>query len=221
MSSRVAIVTGSASGIGKAVALQLSGDGFDVVLNDLSTSQTALDAVLREITDAGRKAIMVTGDVSVEGDVSNLVNSAVDHFGGLDVMVANAGVELPKLLEDRACSTAGKKNAPRMGAYGSTKFAIRGLTQAAAQEYGEHGLIVNAYAPGPTITPLLNRVADSVVEATGGEQRAWLDSLAPFSALRRNGTPEDIARFVSFLASEKARFITGQTITVDGGTFFD
>ncbi|EIN04781.1 acetoin reductase family protein [Punctularia strigosozonata HHB-11173 SS5] len=255
----VAIVTGAGSGIGRGIAVQLADDGFDLVVNDLVSSKDALDSLLGEITGQGRRAVAFTGDVSVEQDVIDLVKCAVDQFGGVDVMVANAGVMLTKKLVDTTvddwdrifsinargvflcykyaaeqmikqgrggrligpCSIAGKKGSPEMAAYSATKFAIRGLTQVAAQEYGQYGITVNAYAPGAIETPLLNRVDDYNIKKTGGEKGSAIEAMKKNAALGRNGTPSDVAGLVSFLVTDKAQFITGQSILIDGGLLFD
>ncbi|KAM5542608.1 hypothetical protein V8D89_003569 [Ganoderma adspersum] len=89
---RIAIITGAAQGIGEAIALRLADDGIDVVLNDLSTKSDALDGVVKAVQAKGRRAIAVLGDAMIEADVIALVDKAVEEFGGLDIMVANAGI---------------------------------------------------------------------------------------------------------------------------------
>ncbi|KAI4522509.1 NAD(P)-binding protein [Schizophyllum commune Loenen D] len=99
-SARVAIVTGAARGIGRAIALQLADDGLDVTLNDLPSTRGQLDEVRNEVGAKGRRTLVVVGDVSSEPDVERLVDETVDHLGGLDVMVANAGVMVVKPVID-------------------------------------------------------------------------------------------------------------------------
>ncbi|KAJ7454729.1 hypothetical protein FB451DRAFT_1342368 [Mycena latifolia] len=209
-SIRAACVTGAGQGIGRAIALRLTADGCNVAVGDLTAKKALLDEL---------------------GDVDNLIATTVQQFGGLDVMVANAGVgtlgnildtsieELERvhavnaaakamITEGRggvivgASSLAGKKGGPSAGmcsVYGSSKFA--------------HHIRVNAFAPGATDTPLLTdmgAVFGNLIGAPAGQ-----------AALGTIGTPEAIAGVVSFLASKDSEFMTGQTLSVDGGIWFD
>ncbi|KAI5832966.1 NAD(P)-binding protein [Schizophyllum commune Tattone D] len=99
-SARVAIVTGAARGIGRAIALQLANDGLDITLNDLPSAMDQLDEVRAEVETRGRRTLVIVGDVSSEADVERLVDETVDYFGRLDVMVANAGVMVVKPVID-------------------------------------------------------------------------------------------------------------------------
>ncbi|KAJ4481210.1 short chain oxidoreductase [Lentinula aciculospora] len=116
-----------------------------------------------------------------------------------------------------ASSGAGKQGQRMMGLYSSTKFAIRGLTQSAALEYGAHQITVNAYCPGPIDTAMVRKAAQDV----GGDSEAVLRMYAAKSAVGRIGEPADVANLVSFLASKHATYLTGQTIIIDGGLTFD
>ncbi|ESK86312.1 NAD-binding protein [Moniliophthora roreri MCA 2997] len=251
MLRRVALITGAAQGIGKSIALRLAKDGFDVAINDIGSKTTKLQHLAELINQAGRRAHVTSGDVSMEDDVERILGSTVEELGSVDVMVANAGV-LPLAAPvsstsvvdwDRtmsvnargvflcykhaarqmisqgrggriigASSAAGKQGQETLGAYSASKFAIRGLTQCTAQELGKYGITVNAYAPGYIHTEM----SAEWVKMRGEEVK---QSFA--SALAKDGEPEDIASIVSYLASEEAHFITGQTISVNGGTYFD
>ncbi|KAK7460442.1 hypothetical protein VKT23_009164 [Stygiomarasmius scandens] len=245
----VALVTGAAQGIGRAIALRLASDGFHIGLNDLPSKADALDSVAKEIKDKGNNVSVAPADVSDEGAVKIMLDSVVGRLGALDVMVSNSGIfERRNLLDststdwDRlqnvnsrgmflcykyaakrmieqghggriigAASVAGKQGSAGFAAYSASKFAVVGLTQSAAKEFGPHGITVNAYAPGAIDTPMLmgsftDRKADSEM---------W----AAASALGRLGTPEDIAGMVAFLASKDASWITGQTFGVNGGLY--
>ncbi|KAJ6551121.1 acetoin reductase family protein [Mycena capillaripes] len=255
-SKGIAFITGAAQGIGRGIALRLADDGFDVALNDISDNSANLDALVDEIKQKGRQCSKHIGDVSQEEDVESMVEEVVKQHGGLDVMVANAGVagpyrtpltELSAEQWDRvmninargtflcykyagiqmvnqgrggriigASSFAGKKGFPLQGVYSASKFAIRGLTQAAAMEFGPHGITVNAYAPGAIDTPMLTG------GTTGAEQAAaLLTRFKEMAPLNMVGTPGDIASLVSFLVSKDAAFITGQSMSINGGIFFD
>ncbi|KAI0266331.1 hypothetical protein BC834DRAFT_874021 [Gloeopeniophorella convolvens] len=183
--NKVAIITGAARGIGRGIALRLSEDGFAVAVNDLPNTPE-LDELVQEIEGQGRRAFSVPADVSVEGQVEQMIQKVVQELGSLDVMVANASIfivdsvlsataeDFDRLMSVNARSTllcykyagkqmiaqgrggriigassvAGKQVSQAVASYSATKFAIRGLTQAAAQEFGAHGITVNAYAPG-------------------------------------------------------------------------
>ncbi|KAF9459804.1 hypothetical protein BDZ94DRAFT_1324513 [Collybia nuda] len=251
----VALVTGAARGIGRAIALRLAEDGFDVTLNDLESSEEHLKTLAQEITQKGRRASVIYGDVSQETDVRSMVDSAVHKLGSLNVMVANAGIssqvtpiqdvkveEWDRILgvnirgvffcykyaaqqmikQGRggriigASSITGKQGEGQAAPYSASKFAVRGLTQSAAKDLGVHKITVNAYAPGATSTPML----DSVVENMDGGaafREAWIKA-TPVGYI---GMPSDIASIVSYIASKEAHFITGQTISVNGGMYFD
>ncbi|KAG9225657.1 hypothetical protein CCMSSC00406_0007514 [Pleurotus cornucopiae] len=273
---KTAIVTGAAQGIGKAIAIQLANDGFSVVISDIAAKQSLMDDVAAEIKakNPDTQTLVVPADVSSASDVNNLVAKTKETFGGLDVMVANAGVcwsnsildvtveEWEKLfainvrgvllcyqaaarlmIEQKrggriigASSIAGKKGSAMIGAYSASKFAIRSLTQTAACEWGVHGITVNAYAPGTIDTPMcryspsietvilltslliVREAAGAVLTPSGA---SIIDQFKAATPLGRVGEPEEIASFVSMLASEKSSYMTGQTITIDGGIWFD
>lgn len=253
-SKGVAFITGASRGIGRAIALRLADDGFDIAINDLPHAQQALDELSKEITDKGRKTFFIIGDVSVDAEVDAMVTSVAENLGSLDVMVANAGICLGKSVVDTsveewdqmfaingrgvflcykyaakqmlkqgrggriigAASTGAKQGNPFFGAYSASKFAVRGLTQSAAKELGLHGITVNAYAPGPIDTPMLRSVG-----SVFGSVEALFERERKLSATGQIGEPEDIASIVSYLASKEARYITGQSVTVDGARYCD
>ncbi|KAF4584932.1 hypothetical protein EYR40_001758 [Pleurotus pulmonarius] len=264
-SKGVAIITGAAEGIGRGIALRLVSDGFDVAINDIAPKQAALDQLVSEITSkTSRRAIAVPGDVSKDGDVKGIVDKVVRELGGLDVMIANAGIAVNKPISETtvdewdrlfavnvrgtflcykhaadamirqgrggrivgACSIAGKKGEcdqriAEAACYSSTKFAVRGLTQSAAQEYGKFGITVNAYAPGHIETQFLGRFDGYQATKKGLKPGEWTETLKSTVAVGKNGTPTEIASLVSYLVSKDAHFITGQSIIVDGGGLFD
>ncbi|KAJ6452783.1 NAD-binding protein, partial [Mycena sanguinolenta] len=250
MSSKgVVLVTGAAQGIGRSIALRLADDGFDVAVNDISNNSEKLDALVSEIQEKGRISSKYVADVSQDEQVKRMVDEVVEKHGSLDVMVANAGVagngspltEVSTEEWDRvmninargtflcykyagiqmikqgrggriigASSVAGKQGFAMVGPYCATKFAVRGITQSAALEFGPHGITVNAYAPGVIDTPILGATRDMIVE-----------QYTKLSPLKKIGVPEDISALVSFLASKEAQFLTGQTVSMNGGIFFD
>ncbi|KAB5590489.1 3-oxoacyl-[acyl-carrier-protein] reductase FabG [Ceratobasidium theobromae] len=245
--TRVAIVTGAAQGIGRAIALRLAKDGLVIGINDIVEKIGEIGDLVAEIQSAGGRALSLPADVSTEVEVVDMVQKVVDEFGGLDVMVANAGIRRPgesllemseKTFDDimavnckgtlysyRAAARQMIKQGPERGGriigassvfglrgqaertpYCTSKFAIRAITQTAALEWGQYGITVNAYAPGPINTPL------------GGHKSpfALITVMVQEVPLKRMGEPEEVAALVSFLASRDASYITGQTLSVDG-----
>ncbi|KAJ7097541.1 acetoin reductase family protein [Mycena epipterygia] len=260
MSSGTALITGAAQGIGKAIALRLADDGFDVAVNDIPGNAEKLSVVVEEIKAKGRESSAHLADVSVEGEVKAMVEEVVRVHGGLDVMVANAGLckwsKISDLSVDEwdrlmavncrgtflsykyagmqmvsqgrggriigACSVAGKRAGSAFtGAYTASKFAVRGLTQGAALEFGPHGITVNAYAPGAIDTDMLHYMDTSHAKSTGNASGTFIQSAADRVPIQKIGTPTDIASLVSFIASKESQFITGQSLSVNGGMFFD
>ncbi|KAJ3839526.1 hypothetical protein F5878DRAFT_616191 [Lentinula raphanica] len=250
----VALVTGAAQGIGKAIALRLAKDGFKVAVNDIASKSEQLQSLSQDIERlSGQASIPVVADISKEVDVENMVNKVAKTLGGLNVMVANAGVVtrskemVDYTTEDwekvfavnirgvflsykyaakqmiaqgqggrilGASSIAGRKAGFETSAYCASKFAVRGLTQSAALELGKYGITVNAYAPGFTKTSL----NESFWDDPDSLARKYGIAVPPYFKM---GQPEYIASLVSYLASEEAHYITGQTISPNGGVLFD
>ncbi|KAB5592279.1 3-ketoacyl-(acyl-carrier) reductase [Ceratobasidium theobromae] len=247
--ARVAVVTGAAQGIGRAIALRLAADGVDVAVADLSSKRNALEQLAKEIEATGRQAISVIVDVSNEREVQEMVAQTVKALGGLDIMVANAGIlvsgsimgmtdeALDKIMNVNvkgviycyraaaaqmikqgrggriigASSVAGMQGALGNTPYSISKFAVRAITQSAALEWGQYNITVNAYAPGVVDTPM-------VAEAGGGAHgENFVKVMMVNAGLKREAQPEEIAGPVAFLASESASYITGQTLSVNGG----
>ena len=248
LAGKVAIVTGAASGIGRATALALAAEGAKVVVADLAGD--GAERVAREIAAAGGRAVAVQADVGVEASVVAMIEAAEKAFGGLDVLHNNAAATEPALLGGDLELTAmdvavwdrtlainlrgpmlGCKHAiPRMlargggsivntssasgltgdlvrAAYGASKAGLDSLTRYVATQYGKRGIRCNSIAPGVIATPAL----------AANVPQAQIDVYERNHLTPRLGKPEDIAKAVVFLASDDAAFITGQTISVDGG----
>lgn len=244
MTNRVVLITGALTGIGQAAAFAFAQDGARVVVSGRREAEgKALEEELRRL---GAEAEFVMADVRREDEVSALVDKAVTRFGRLDVVVNNAGVEgKPGPVTDVSAdaytalfdtnvlgtlwglkhalrimqpqgsgnvinisSTFGERGAANFSLYAGSKHAVEGITKCAAIEAAAYGVRVNAVAPGPTETAMLERLTGST------EKSAAFYSAVP---LKRGATPEEIADAVVFVASDKAAFITGQIIRVNGG----
>ncbi|MBB2891515.1 acetoin reductase [Flexivirga oryzae] len=245
---RVAIVTGAGRGIGAAIATRLAKDGYAVVVNDVdpATAQHTAD----EIGGCAAPA-----DVTDRGAVFDLVQTAVDRYGRLDTMVANAGIaKVQTLLEATpadleqifrvnvfgvlyciqaaaerfrtqggggkiitCASIAAHDGFAYLGSYSGTKFAVRGITQAAAKELAGDGITVNAYCPGIVGTDMWDLIDEQLGRYLGTGKGEALASYAAGIPLGRVQTPEDVANFVSYLGSPDADYMTGQAIMIDGG----
>ncbi|THH05222.1 hypothetical protein EW146_g4639 [Bondarzewia mesenterica] len=240
----VAIITGAAQGIGKAVALRLAADGFDIGLNDLpSESQVQkLNAVSDEIKSLGRKVSIVAGDVSDESVVENMVKDVVSALGGLDVMVANAGIcELASLVTTSAEQWDETQGVNLRGVFLCFKHAAKqmleqgrggriigggslggfsGLPMGSAYAASKAGMRALTHSAARELGPsgiTVNTYAPGVVvtELTlRNYGAAFLEQQKASCAIGDHGTPEDIAALVAFLASKESRFITGQTVSI-------
>lgn len=256
-SKGVALITGSAQGIGRAIAIRLAQDGFDLALNDLPGKKEILEDFAAELQRGEGsyhpRTCIVTCDVSKEDEVKSMIDTTVDVLGSLDVMIANAGISamvdlLSETLEgwDRmmrinatsaflcykhaaiqmvkqgrggriigASSMVGIQATSPLLSYSASKFAVRGITQAAALQLGQYGITVNSYAPGIIATPMV--VASKAQVAKRGDKCDYFQKTIDASAVGYVGQPEDVASAVAYLASKEAHFITGQCISVDGG----
>ena len=249
LDGRVAAVTGAASGIGRGLAVALGAAGARVVANDVDAD--GLDETLGLVREAGADGTASAGDVTRRGDVERLVATAVETYGGLDVMVANAAVgvyvDLEEMTEEQldrvldvdlkgalTCAqlaipplrargggsivfvTSVQAYATLRGcvAYGAAKAGLVAATRALAVEVGEHGIRVNAVAPGTIDTPMLARDLDGMNTA---EAEGFLERVRAANALGRIGTVDEVADVVVFLVSDAARYVTGATLVADGG----
>ena len=233
MSSPVVLITGALTGIGRATAVAFAKEGASIVASGRREAEgKALEAELRSL---GAEAAFIRADVRHDDEVRNLVDQTVARFGRIDSAVNAAGTEgqpgplidqssesyaatfdtnvLGTLLslkhELRVMQAQGHGSIINISSvYAASKHAVEGLTKSAALEGARSGVRVNAVAPGPTETGMLNRFTGTA------ERKAALLKTVP---LGRVGEPGEIARAAVFLASEKASFITGQILTADGG----
>lgn len=238
---RAALVTGGSRGIGAAIARRLAVDGMSVLVN-YRTDQQAADEVVAAITAGGGRAVAAQADVADPAQLRSLFDAAEEHFGGLDVVVNSAGVghssplaqtsdadfdavfavnaratfvvlrEAAHRLADEGrvivISRAGLPPRPGGGLYAASKAAGDALVRAAAQELGPRQITVNSVLPGATRTDMWTHRSSGAADD---------DAVAARTALGRLGEAGDIAEVVAFLASDAARWITGQAIAADGG----
>jgi NAD(P)-dependent dehydrogenase (short-subunit alcohol dehydrogenase family) len=243
MNKPVVLITGALTGIARATALAFSREGARIVVSGRRDEGKTLVAEIREL---GTEAEFVRSDVRHEEDVRSLVDKTVERFGRLDVAVNAAGTEgVPGPVSDQTpesyaatfdtnvlgtllsmkhelrvmlaqgfgsivnmSSTFGQTGGAGASVYVASKHAVEGLTKSAALEASGSGVRVNAVAPGPIDTGMLTRFTGSA------ERKARLIEGVP---LKRVGKPEEIAESIVFLSSDRASFITGAIIAVDGG----
>ncbi len=243
MRERVAVVTGAGQGMGRAVAMRLSADGARVVVNDLNEEPAGRAAAA--IRAAGGEAMAAVGDVTSSGDVARMVEAALERYGRIDVLVNNAGVLRPTKVIDieedewdwviavnlkgtylcsRAVlpamrragwgrivnfsSTAGKSTSTVGGAhYTSAKAGVLGFTRHLARESARYGITVNAVCPGLIDTEMVRGTIPDE------QARAYTESFP----IQRMGEPGEVAELVAFLASDRAAYITGASLDINGG----
>jgi len=242
---KVVLVTGGASGIGRASALLFARHGAKVMIADLPGADSA--AVVAEIGRAHGEAAWVSCDVTDHSAVKSMVAETVKRFGRLDCALNNAGIthakdsewddaafqktldinvtgvmqcmkaEIPEMLKVGGGSIVNTSSinglvgtgAPSLPAYTASKHAVIGLTKTVALTYALKNIRVNAICPGVTLTPMVERVMQS-----GPEVKAKIESVTPMGRLAR---PEEIAEAAIWLCSDKASFVTGHALVVDGG----
>ena len=242
LTDQIALVTGAGRGLGRAAALALAHAGADIALGLLDKNRAG--GLAEEIEALGRRALPLQMDVADLAQVSAAVDETVARFGRIDVLVNNAGIAPENLAEavtvqdfDETCavnlkgtffvsqaagrvmirqrsgrivnlsSQAGFVALPGESVYCMTKAAISHLTKCLAVEWGKHGITVNAVTPGLT-------ASDGVMASPHAQAFGFVEML---QAIPGQGQPRDIAPAIAFLASDEARWITGQTLNVDGG----
>lgn len=173
------------------------------------------------VNNAGAASIAPLVDVKA-ADVEKLCKI---NIGGVLFGIQAAAEKFQELDQPgkiiNACSIAGHQAFPMLGLYSATKFAVRGLTQVAAKELASKKITVNSYCPGIVLTPMWDLIDEKMGEYTGAPKGETLKKYIEGIALGRGSEPQDVANLVSFLASEKANYITGQSILVDGGIVYN
>ena len=244
MSKPVVLITGALTGIGRATAVAFAKEGARLAVS--GRHDEAGQALAAELRGLGVEAAFIRADVRHEDEVARLVAETVARFGRLDVAVNNAGTEgkpgpvteftaesyaamfdtnvlgtlfglkhALRVMQPQGhgsiinvSSTMGERGAANFSLYAGSKHAVEGVTKSASIEAAAFGVRVNAVAPGPTETAMLDRLTGAP------EKKAAFYASIP---LKRGGAPEEVADAITFLASDKARFITGQVVRINGG----
>ncbi|SHN25131.1 SDR family oxidoreductase [Chitinophaga sp. CF418] len=242
---QVALVTGGSFGIGRATAIAFAKRGASVVIADLI--EDAEQVTMKEIAAMGGKAIFVPCDVSKAADIATLIDKTFSTYGRLDFAFNNAGIEgisaathectqenWEKVLAVNltgvwlcmkhelshmqrrgkgaivnCASVAGLIGFPNLGAYVASKHAVIGLTKTAALENAKQGIRINAVCPGVIRTPMVDRIT--------GRDKVAEQRFIEMEPVGRFGEPEEVAEAVVWLCSDAASFVTGHSLTVDGG----
>jgi 3-oxoacyl-[acyl-carrier protein] reductase len=241
LSGKSALVTGASRGIGAAIAKRLAADGASVAIT-YNKGGDAAAAVVKAIESAGGKAIAIQADATDAKAVTAAVEKTIAAFGRLDILVNNAGTAIPKPFEEATLeeldqvidinlrgvfiatkaalkhlqdggriisigSCVGERNmTPGLAAYSATKGAVKMFTQGLSRELGARGITVNNVQPGPIDTDLNPAAGD------------WAAPQIANTALKRYGHVAEVAALVAFVAGPEAGYITGASLTVDGGT---
>lgn len=242
---KIALITGGGSGIGRATALALAREGATVVVSDIVAEGGA--ETERLVKAAGGQALFVKSDASKAAEVDALINRVVETYGRLDCAFNNAGIEgamaqtadcseetwdrtiainlkgvwlcmraeIPQMLKQgggtivNTASVAGLVGFMGLPAYVASKHGVVGLTKTAALEYAKQGIRVNAVCPGAIQTPMVERLFNAQPQIAEG--------FTAMEPVGRIGKPEEIAEAVVWLCSDAASFVTGHSMTVDGG----
>lgn len=249
-STKVAVVTGGASGIGAAICRALAEDGMDIAIWDLN--KDAMAQVANDVKALGRRAVCCEVNVADRGSVKAGSETTRSALGPVTVLVNSAGVHatgpLQKISDEEwnrvitinltgtfictqelvadmidanwgriinISSSSTQTGSPNMSHYVASKAGVIGFTKALAVELGDKGITVNNVPPGSVDTPMLR-----ALEAKGGLP-GGVEAIAARNPVKRIGVPEDMAAAVSFLASDKAGYITGHTLSVNGGRYFN
>ncbi|MFW0760090.1 3-oxoacyl-[acyl-carrier-protein] reductase [Staphylococcus cohnii] len=241
-----ALVTGASRGIGRSIAIQLAEEGYNVAVNFAGNKEKA-EAVVAEIKAKGVESFAIQANVANGDEVKAMIKEVVSQFGTVDVLVNNAGITrdnllmrmkesewddvidtnlkgvfnciqkvTPQMLRQRSgsiinlSSVVGAVGNPGQANYVATKAGVIGLTKSAAKELASRNITVNAVAPGFIVSDMTDALTDDLK-----------DQMLQQIPLSRFGEDTDIANTVAFLASDKAKYITGQTLHVNGGMFME
>ena len=210
---KTAVVTGGSRGIGKAIALKLAKEGYDIALNYASNDEAA-NAARDEITALGVRCEIYKADTSDIAQVKDMFKAIKKGFETIDVLVNNAGVVddayllmiRPDSLQRSVSSVSSILAVPGQTVYSATKGAVNSMTQTMAKELAPYGIQVNAVAPGFIGTDMIKSIPGDLAEK-------YLEAVP----MKRFGSAEDVADCVASLVSDAFNYMTGQVIVLDGG----
>lgn len=242
LTGKTALITGAGRGIGRDIARKLSQMGANIVINDIASSTDA-DVTTQELIDAGGNAICLKGDVRNFEEIEKIIQKTLDKFGRIDILVNNAGITKDGLMmrmsdsdwddvldinlkgafhmikavtrpmmKQRSgtiinlASVVGVMGNPGQANYVASKAGLIGLTKTTAKELSSRGITCNAVAPGFIRSAMTDKLSEEV-------QKEYFKAIP----LGRFGETEDVANVVAFLASDLAKYVTGQVIHIDGG----
>ena len=253
LKNRVAIVTGSSQGIGKAIAYGFAKEGANVTI--CARTEDTLKATSKEIeTMFGTEVLAFPANLKVKENIQAMVKATANKFGRIDILINNTGGPPSALFHETTdkdwqetfdsllmsvidccreviphmkankwgriinmTSFVAKQPAERLVLSNAIRAGVLGLTKTLSNELAEYGILVNAVCPGWTLTDRVERLAESKAEKTGQDYEAIISEWTRSIALNRMAQPEEIANLVVFLASEKASYMTGAVVQVDGG----
>lgn len=239
---QVVLITGAARGIGRAIAMKYAKNGYNIILNYISDN-TDVEGLTKELSQYGAEVLCVKADVSQENQVEELVKQAIGKFEKIDVLVNNAGVTkdtllmrmkeedfdkvininlkgtflmtkavIPYMMKKREgriiniASVVGIAGNAGQSNYAASKAGIIGFTKSVAKEVASRNIRANCVAPGFIATDMTEVLSDEIKE-----------NISKQIPMKRMGTPEDVANVVYFLGNEDSSYVTGQTISIDGG----
>lgn len=249
--TKVAVVTGGASGIGAEICRYLAKEGIDIAIWDLN--EEAMAEVAEEVRALGQRAATSVVDVSSRESVFAAAQACREALGPLTIMVNSAGMHAKCAVQDideetwdkvmavnlkgslfvtqavlpdmeaahwgrivYISSSSAQTGSPQMAHYVASKGGVMGLTKALAAELGPKGITVNNVPPGMIVTPMLRKL-----EASGGMPGGGVEAMAAHLPVRKHGEPQYIAKAVAYLVSEEAGYVTGHTLSVNGGRYMN
>jgi NAD(P)-dependent dehydrogenase (short-subunit alcohol dehydrogenase family) len=236
LEGKVTIITGAASGIGRATAILFAKEGSKVVVVDINDKEG--EETVKIIKKEGKQALFIHADVSKELDVKNMVKNVKESFGKIDILVNNAGIVLVKPIIEtteqdfekvvlpfmkkgstivNVASISGHVGQINHAVYGGTKGAIIALTRALAWELASLGIRVNSISPGSVETPMLLGDVEIEAKRLGVSIEKIRKERSDIGAMHRWADPKEIADAILYLASDKSSYVTGTDLLVDAG----